>query len=240
MQDRKQDRAMARREFVGRAFAGGATATALLALPGCATGGFGHYSLVDAVRRLLEIATRNAFSRLTAPDGFWNSAVARVALPELFGKRGGILQGILSSAAFRERLQHKLNNVAEVGARRAAPAVADAVRVIGIDNAVALLRGEPTAATSHLRAAMGPALVNAMIPELEQALRIANDPLISQALSALAGVNIGQLAHGLALDTDSAIWYEIGAAEAEIRRNPETTGDAMLIAALKAAQATSR
>lgn len=216
---------------------GAAAASGLLALPACTTAGLGGglgYSLVDAVRRLLELASRNAFARLTAPDGFWNSAVARVALPEVFGKRGGILQGILSSPAFREQLQHKLNTVAEAGARRAAPVVADAVRTIGVDNAVALIKGEPTAATSFLRAAMGPSLVNAMIPELDQALRIANDPLVAQAITALAGVDLGQVAHGLALDADSAIWYEIGAAEAEIRRNPEASGDALLISALKA------
>lgn len=218
-----------------RQFLCGAAALGLLALPGCSTmAGGGGYSLVDVVRRLLELATSNAFARLTAADGFWNSSVARINLPVLFGKRGDVLAGILSSTAFRDELQHKLNNVAESGARRAAPVVADAVRVIGIDNAEALLRGGPTAATSHLRAAMGAGLINAMIPELDSALRLTNDPLIGKAIGALVGVDLGQLAHGLALEADNAIWYEIGEAEAAIRRDPQASGDAMLIAALKA------
>jgi len=46
-------------------------------------------------------------------------------------------------------------------------------------------------------------------------------------------VNIADAAHALALEADNAIWYEIGASEAEIRRNPESTNDPLLIAALK-------
>jgi len=209
----------------------GGIAAVVLALPGCASIG-GGYSLVDAVRRLLGAASSNAFARLTSADGFWNSAVARIDLPVLFGARGGIVQSILTSGPFREKLQHRLNNVAEAGARRAAPLVADAVRTIGIENAVAILKGEPTAATSFLRDHMGPGLVNAMVPELGDALRLANDPLVNQAIAALSGVNAGDVAHALALGADNAIWYEIGAAEADIRAHPEQTGDPVLIAAL--------
>lgn len=219
-------------QFARRSFLAGAGAAGLLALPGCASMG-GGYSLVDVVRRLLAAASSNAFAKLTAADGFWNSAVARIALPELFGSRGGVIQGILTSGAFRDRLQRRLNNVAESGAKRAAPIVADAVRTIGVDNAVAILKGGPTAASTFLRENMGSTLVNAMIPELDSALRVANDPLVNQAIAALSGVNIGNVAHSLALSADSAIWYEIGAAEADIRANPEQTNDAILIAGLK-------
>ncbi|MCB2059107.1 MAG: DUF4197 domain-containing protein [Novosphingobium sp.] len=218
-----------------RLFLGGIAAVGLIALPGCAS--FGQVSLVDAVRRLLALSARNAFARLTEPDGFWDSAVARVNLPVLFGKRGSIVQGILSSGPFRERLQHKLNNVAEDGARRAAPVVTDAVKTIGVENAVAILNGGPTAATTLLRDEMGPALVNAMIPALDDALRVANDPLVNQAISALAGVDLGMVAHGLALEADNAIWYQIGREEAAIRADPESTNDPVLIAALKVPQA---
>src|SRR5690606_17885862 len=66
------DEPCARRGFLAGAIAVGG----LLALPGCAT--IAEYSYVDAVRRMLALSTQNAFSRLTAPDGFWDSAVARI------------------------------------------------------------------------------------------------------------------------------------------------------------------
>lgn len=208
---------------------GGGLLAAALLLPGCATvGGQPVFSYEDAVRRLLEISTRNAFARLTAPDGFWDSTVARVNLPVLFGKRGSIMAGILKSPAFREQLQHRLNVIAEDGARAAAPLVADTVRTIGIQNAMALATGDATAATSFLRAQMGPALVNAMIPELDRLMRVVDDPVIGQALSLLAGVDVADAAHALALEADNAIWYEIGAEEAAIRKDPAKAGDPMV------------
>ena len=214
-----------------RAMLGGILACAALTLPGCAS--LGPPSYVEVVRRLLEASTRQAFARLTEPDGFWDSAVARIDMPVLFGKTGTLLSGILRSNLFREKLQHQLNNLAEDGARKAAPVVADAVRRISIPDAIALLRAGKSGATTYLRDQMGPALVNAMIPELDRVMRIADDPFLSEAISSLAGVNIADAAHALALEADNAIWYEIGAAETQIRENPESTHDPVLIAGLK-------
>jgi hypothetical protein len=201
--------------------AAGAAAAGLLLLPACTTGGgLGPLSYDEIVRRLLERATMNAFARLTQPDGFWDSAVARINLPVLFGKRGSVMQGILRTPAFREQLQHRLNIIAEDGARAAAPLVADTVRTIGIQNAYALVTGDATAATSFLRSQMGPSLVNAMIPELDRVMRVVDDPLVGQALALLTGVDVSAAAHALALEADNAIWYEIGAEEANLRKNP--------------------
>jgi hypothetical protein len=72
-----------------------------------------------------------------------------------------------------------------------------------------------------------------MIPALRRALRQAQDPVIAEAVAALKGVNLGDVAHALANEADNAIWYEIGGEEAAIRRNPEATGDPALIAALR-------
>ena len=220
-----------------RAFVAGAAMASVAVLSGCSTlgglGGVGGLGMADVLRRLLKNATNGALGKLTAPDGFWNSAVARIPLPDLFGSKSGLVQGILTSAAFKDQLQKKLNNVAEAGARRAAPLIADAVQNFTVADAAAILKGGPTAATSALRAHMGSTLVNAMIPALGDALRITNDPMIGQAITSLAGVDVGAVAQSLALSADNAIWYEIGASEASIRRDPEQTNDPELIAALK-------
>lgn len=215
-----------------RAALAGIIASVALTLPGCATLGRPNYDGV--VRRLLALSTQRAFAQLVQPDGFWDSAVARINLPVLFGKRGSAFAGVLKSTQFREKLQHQLNNFAEEGARRAAPVVEEAVRSLSIVDAMALMKGGRTAATSFLRQAMGPALVNAMIPELARVMDATQDPLLGKAISALAGVDIQSAAHALALEADNAIWYEIGASEAAIREDPASTNDPALIAALKA------
>lgn len=212
-----------------RLFLAGVTATGLLALPGCTT--YRGISFTEAVRRLLMLSAENAFARLTEPGGFWDQQVTRLALPEVFNRRGTVLQNILTSALFRERLQHQLNIIAEDGARRAAPVVAETVHTIGIANAVALIRGGPTAASEFLRANMAGSLIDVMSPALGDGLRVASDPLVGQALGALTGVDVSGVARSFAVDVDNAIWGEIGRQEADIRADPERTRDPLLIAA---------
>ena len=218
---------MARRTFmVGTAAAG------LLALPGCQS--VRGFSMIDAIRRLLTISSQTAFARLTAPGGFWDSEIARFEAPDLFGKSGtGVLKNLLTSSLFKQNLQHQLNIVAEQGAERAAPVVYNAVRGLSVPDAIGLVRGGPTSATSFLRAQMGSALINAMIPGLSDALRVSGDPIIGQALKALSGIDIGQMAQAVAGRADNSIWYQIGAEETAIRAHPETTRDPLLIGVFK-------
>ena len=68
------------------------------------------------------------------------------------------------------------------------------MRTMGVDNALALLRGGPGAATGYLHERMGNGLVPAMVPALADAIRIGNDPVIAQALQALTGVDPGAVA----------------------------------------------
>ncbi len=215
-----------------RAVLAGLAASTVLALPGCSS--LPALSLVEAIRRLLVRSTRQALARLTAPGGFYDSELSRLDLPDVFGSRGGVLQSILTSAVFKTRLQRSLNRVAEQGARRGAPIIADTVRTIGIDNALALLRGGPSAATGFLRSAMAGSLIEAMVPALGDGLRLADDPVVGQAISALTGIDVTGVARALSGRVDDAIWGEIGREEAAIRANPESTNDAVLIAALKA------
>lgn len=214
-----------------RAFLAGSAAAALLALPACTS--MGGISFTEAIRRLLLLSSENAFALLTAPGGFWDRQVARLALPAVFNGRGTVIQNILTSALFRDRLQHQFNVIAERGAYRAAPIVAETVRTIGIANAVALIRGGPTAASEFLRGNMAGSLVDVMVPELGDAMRVASDPLLGQALAALTGIDTAGVARGFAVDVDNAIWGEIGRQESEIRAHPERTNDPLLIAALK-------
>lgn len=213
-----------RRALLGGA-AGGA---ALLLLPGCASTG-GVFSMEEAVRRLLLLAADNAFARLTSPGGFWDEQVARIGLEQFLGARGNTLSRILTSSLFKERLEERFAEFAIDASFRAAPVVTDAVRVIGFANAIELVRGGPSAASSFLRAEMGTALVDAVVPELGEAIRLAEDPLVGQALAALTGVDVGGVAGRIGRAVDDAVWGEIAREEAAIRANPQATRDPLLI-----------
>lgn len=218
-----ENTSLARRRLLGGMIVGGV----VLALPACTT--TGRYSLVDAIRRLLYLSSTRAFARLTADGGYWDDSVAQLGLESFLGNRGGILASILTSTLFKRRLEHAFAGVAEDAADRAAPLVTDAVRVIGFQNAVALIRGGPTAATAFLRDEMGNALVEAMVPEVGQAMRIAQEPLMGQLLSALTGVDVPAVATTFSTRVNDVIWSEIGREEAAIRADPLATNDPLLI-----------
>jgi hypothetical protein len=218
--------AVARRNFLA-----GSAATGVLLLTGCES--LGGFSMVEALRRLLTLSGERAFAKLTAPGGFWDSEVARFDLPVLFTSSGGVLKGLLTSGAFKSQLQRQLNLVAEKGAERAAPVVAEAVRKMSIPDAVGIVRGGPTAATAFLRSQMGPALINAMIPGLSDALRVSGDPILGQAIKSLSGVDLGSVAQAIANRADNSIWYQIGSEESAIRANPQSTNDPLLIGVFK-------
>lgn len=204
-------------------------ATALLALPGCQS--MPGLSLTEAIRRLLTLASQNAFALLLQPNGFYDSSVARIALPDrLGGARGSnILSAILQSQSFRDRLQRQLNRAAEKGAERAAPMVAEAVRNISVEGASELVRGGPQAATQFLRGKMGLALLDSMLPGISDGLRLFDDQVIAKAVQSVTGFDMAALAQDITRKADDAIWAAIGLEESNIRANPQATNDPLLI-----------
>ncbi|MEM7703590.1 MAG: DUF4197 domain-containing protein [Pseudomonadota bacterium] len=206
---------------------GGGAGLVALATSGCAS--LPGFSLTEAVRRLLLLSSESAFARLTVPDGFWDEQVARLGLGTLLGTRGDVLGRVLTSTLFKNRLEDAFADIAIDASFRAAPIVTDAVRVIGLANAAELVRGGPQAATQALRGELGGRLIDAMVPELDEAIRVASDPLVAQLLNAATGTDVSGIARRLAGNVDEAIWDQIGQSEAEIRANPKATRDPLLI-----------
>jgi hypothetical protein len=200
-----------------------------LTLPGCES--IPGFNLTDAIRRILTLSSQNAFAQLLQPNGFFDSSVARIDLPDRFGGNAGsgILSAVLQSNSFRDKLQRQLNRAAEKGAERAAPLVADAVRNVSIEDAAAIVRGGPDAATGFLRGKMGAALIDAMLPGISEGLRLFDDKTISRAVQSVTGFDIGSLAVDVNRKVDNAIWSAIGAEEGAIRANPQKTNDPLLI-----------
>lgn len=211
---------------------GMAAGTAGLGLAGCSTlGGLG-WGPIDAIRNILLLSAERTFATLTEPGGWYDGQISRLALGDVLGSRGGVLQTILTSALVKDRLEREFANIAVEGAERAAPVLYDTVRTIGIGNAIALVTGGRTAATGFLRNNMGSSLIEVMIPEVGDAMRISREPVVGQLLSALSGVDIERTVGNFAREADDAIWNQMGIEEGLIRDNPRATGDPAIIAVL--------
>lgn len=206
----------------------------LLALPACT--GPGAYSLDEAVRRLLTLSSQRAFARLLAPDGFLDDQLVRIMPPAELGDRSGaVVRALLQTAPVRTALAEILNDAAREAADRAAPIVTDAIRGITLQDALALVRSGPQAATYILRQRVGDRVVAVMIPEAGEAIRLANDPVLAPVIQAATGVDIQSLANLVASQAAEGIFKAIGREEAAIRADPAATRDPLLIAVFGAA-----
>ena len=202
----------------------------LLALPGCATKLGDLFNLEDAVRRLLTISSQRAFARLLTDEGFFADELTRVELPsQLGGSRiASTLAVALGTRAVQDQLLRAVNRAAAQAADAAAPVVYESIRGMSITNALAIVRGGPLAATDYLQRSMGDAIVNAMFPEVGQALRVADSGLVSRALRFATGIDFAGLQADVSRKAANSIYRAIGREEAAIRANPQSAGDPVL------------
>ena len=200
----------------------------IFTLGGCAAG-MGGFSLVEAIQRLLTLSSQRAFAQLLQPGGFYDSNVARIALPDRLASGGNVLTQLLATQAVRDRLGRTLNSAAERGAERAAPVVTDAIRSVSVADALAIVRGGPTAATALLEGQLAGGLVNAMFPAVGDALRLAGDNTVFTVLRSITGYDVASLARDVSDGANRGIWRAIGAEESAIRANPQSTNDPLLM-----------
>lgn len=201
----------------------------LLALPGCATT-LGSYGVEEGVRRLLTLSSQRAFARLTEPGGFYDDQLTRLTLPDTGGS--DVLGALLRTNAVRSRVAMALNDVAVDAADRATPVVLDSIRSMTVTDAIAILRGGPTAATDLLQRQVGGALVEAMFPEFSSGLRSDALEILTAVAGAQTGIDYMALARTGAEQAGQAIFRAIGREESAIRADPRSTRDPALIALL--------
>jgi Protein of unknown function (DUF4197) len=216
-------------ELSRRALIASSAVLPVLLLPGCAsTGGF---SLVEAIRRLLSLSTQRAFASLLQQNGFLDSQVAKISLPEQFGgqRASSILGALVNSGVVRDRLTRQVNRAAEKGAELAAPIVADAVLKVGIPNAAAIISSGGSGATDLLKSAMGDALIRTMVPGIDNGLKLFDNAIVTEALRGVTGIDFADLRDDVTRKASDGIYRAIAREEVAIRANPASTGDPLIM-----------
>jgi len=213
-----------RRNFIAAGAAAG-----LLALPGCAS--LPGLSLTEAIKRLLSLSSQNAFAELLQPNGFFDSQIGRISVPDSLGgsRVTSIATALLRSKPIQKRLLKQVNRAAEKGAELAAPMVADAIRNMSIADAAAIIGGGDRAATTLLQNTMGSSLISGMIPGVDRGLKLFDSKIVNMVLGQVANINFSGLRDDVTGKVSDAIYRSIGAQEASIRANPQATNDPLLI-----------
>jgi len=213
---------------------GAVVAAPLLLLPGCAAEGT-RSGVTEGLRRLLGISSQRALARLVSGNGYLDVPEARIALPGgASGDRSAaVLGALLRSAPVQRELTLAVNRAASDAADRAAPLVYDAIRSLSFSDALGIVRGGPTAATRYLEASIGDRILDAMVPEVGDALRqFGGGSILGPVLGAATGVDIVGLQRVVARQAAQGLWRAIGREEAAIRADPARAGDPLVEAVL--------
>lgn len=224
-------------------------ATPLSILPGCVVMGPGG-GTTEGLRRLLGISSQRALARLVSGNGYLTDPEARIALPGSGGSSAGgpgaggrddrsaaVFGALLRSAPVQRELTLAVNRAAGKAADRAAPMVYDAIRSLSFADALAIVRGGPTAATRYLEASIGDRILDAMLPEVGDALRqFGGGSILGPVLGAATGIDIVGLQRVVARQAAQGLWQAIGREEAAIRADPRRAGDPLVEAVLTGAR----
>ncbi|WP_109357530.1 DUF4197 domain-containing protein [Sphingorhabdus sp. EL138] len=217
------------KNFDRRKFLAVGTAGTVLALTGCAS--LPSLSLTEAVRRLLTLSSQNAFAELMQPNGFFDSQIARISVPERLGgtRVTNIATALLRSKPIQKRLLKQVNRAAEKGAELAAPIIADTIRGMSIADAATIIKGGDRAATDLLQSQLGASLATQILPGVSKGLNLFDNEIINLVLSQVSDINFADISGDVTDKVSDAIYRSIGEQEAKIRANPEATNDPLLI-----------
>lgn len=200
-------------------------------LSGCATIGTSG-GLDEGLRRLLTISTQRAVTQLVEHNGYLNDVVARITLPSdaIGGDRSGaVLGALLRSRPVQDQLSRIVADAAGEAADRAAPVILESIRDLSFTDAVAIARGGSTAASDYLERAIGPRIIDAMLPEVGAALRsFDGNGVLGPVLGAATGINVVGLQRVVTTQAARGLWRAIGREEAAIRANPRSARDPLV------------
>lgn len=106
--------------------------------------------LATAIRQTLELSSNRATTALSAPGGYANDPLLRIALPSEVNQVTSALRQF-GLGQYVDRLEASMNAGAEQAAGEAKEVFLTAIRGMTIDDALGIVRGGDTAATGYFR-----------------------------------------------------------------------------------------
>jgi len=135
--------------------------------------GLSNEDIVAGLKEALSVGARNSSEKLSAVDGFFGNALIKVIMPEEAKKVESTLRNIGMGNLIDDAIL-SMNRAAEQASKSAAPIFVDAIRSMSIGDAMGILRGNDSAATSYLKGKTSPQLTSAFRPVIEDALQKTN------------------------------------------------------------------
>ena len=180
--------------------------------------------IVSGLNEALSLGAQKSGNKLSAPDGFFKDAAVKILLPEQVRKVEDKMK-MLGMGKLVDNAELSMNRAAEDASKAAAPIFLDAIKKMTVTDALNILRGKDTAATSYLRKTTTPELTTAFRPVIEESLKKVDATkywkdvfnTYNKFTAKPVDTDINSYVTTKALD---GLFYYVAQEEANIRKNP--------------------
>jgi hypothetical protein len=132
--------------------------------------GLSNDDIVAGLKEALSVGATNGANKLSAVDGFFANAAIKVLMPPEAQKVESTLRSMGMGKIVDDAIL-SMNRAAEEAAKSAAPIFLNAVKGMSFQDALGILRGADTAATSYLKGKTLASLTSAFSPTIDSALQ---------------------------------------------------------------------
>ncbi|HRE51560.1 MAG TPA: DUF4197 domain-containing protein [Flavitalea sp.] len=189
-------------------------------------GGLSNEDIVAGLKEALSVGAQNSAAKLSAADGFFANAAIKVLMPEEAKKVESTLRSVGMGKLVDDAIL-SMNRAAEEASKSAAPIFVNAIKQMSFQDALGILRGSDTAATSYLKGKTVTQLTGSFRPVIEDALEKTN---ATKYWTSLAEAYNKLPTTFKKLNTDlpeyvtdkalSGLFYQVAQEEQKIRKDP--------------------
>jgi hypothetical protein len=126
--------------------------------------------IVSGLKEALSVGATNSSGKLSAADGFFKDAAVKILMPEQVQKAEKRMR-MLGMGKLVDNTILSMNRAAEDASKSAAEIFIKSIRQMSVTDALGILRGTDTAATSYLRKTTTAELTTAFRPVIEASLQ---------------------------------------------------------------------
>jgi hypothetical protein len=147
----------------------GKVSSAVSSVKGGKGGSLSNEEIVSGLKEALSLGAKKSADKLSAADGFFKDAAVKVLMPPEAQKVEKALRSIGAGKLVDDAIL-SFNRAAEDASKSAAPIFVDAVKNMSIQDALGILKGADTSATSYLKKATTSNLTAAFKPAIDSSL----------------------------------------------------------------------
>jgi hypothetical protein len=126
--------------------------------------------IIAGLKEALSVGAKNSSEKLSATDGFFGNQIIKVLMPDEAKKVESTLRN-LGMGQMVDKAILSMNRAAEDASRSAGNIFLTAVKQMSFQDAMSILKGNDSAATSYLKGKTWDELTNAFKPVIEEALK---------------------------------------------------------------------